>query len=174
MPRRIKGDPLVPPWPGSADEQASLRARAEREREVRELVDVALACADFQAAHDAGFDPVAVRRLAERNAEFAGDLGDLADLLNRESLRPDPGREWTWSLVADCLRALWASERAASWPRRLGRYPGDPMGNRRIDCWLYWSWSASPPSGMLNVSIPCSELPPRDRVPPRGDLRHVD
>ncbi|MFB8001140.1 hypothetical protein [Nocardia sp. NPDC056000] len=125
MPRRVLGDPSVPPWPGSADEQAAQRVRAEQAAVVRERRDRALAIADFGAAEAAGFDPGSVRRLAEVNGEFNRDLTDFAKLLNDESMPPGSAREWTRQLVAECIGALWPSDGEREWPRsQLGQYPG--------------------------------------------------
>jgi hypothetical protein len=119
MPRRIHGDPAVPPWPGSEDERASLRAREAAERQWRERVEAALRTADFAAAEAAGYDPAAVRELARRNAESMGDLGGLARRLNEAA-----GGAWVSSSVAHCIQLLWPRERMDVWPRQHGVFPG--------------------------------------------------
>ncbi|MDT0344386.1 hypothetical protein [Streptomyces litchfieldiae] len=121
MPRRIPGDPAVPPWSGNEDERAALRAREAELRRWRERVDAALRVADFAAAEAAGHHPAAVRELARRNAESQGDLDDLARQLNESGL---PGRAWDGASVAYCLQLLWPRERYRDWPRHQGRYPG--------------------------------------------------
>ncbi|MGP3969255.1 hypothetical protein [Streptomyces sp. 6N223] len=124
MPRRVHGNPAVPPWPGSEEERAAIRAREAEERRRRERVAAALRAADLAAAEAAGYAPAAVRALARRNAESLDDLGDLARRLNEAGAHPGPGRLWDAMSVADCIRLIWPHERLASWPREQGTFPG--------------------------------------------------
>jgi DNA-directed RNA polymerase subunit RPC12/RpoP len=124
MPRRMLGDPTVEPWPGSSEEREELRVRAERDRKMRERVSAALRLADFPAAEACGYEPAAVRRLAQINAETGGDVEDIANRLNLEGHVPAAGQEWEGFAVAACISTLWPHTDHDRWPDEYGMYPG--------------------------------------------------
>jgi hypothetical protein len=125
MPRRVYGDRSVDQWPGSADQKAALRIRAESERHLQHRIRIALQWADIPAAIRAGYGEAGVLELARRNASFAGDLDDLADHLNSAGLPARPGTVWDRRAVSEAIRLVWPQELASVWPHRdLGTYPG--------------------------------------------------
>ncbi|MFI0470853.1 hypothetical protein ACH347_42910 [Saccharopolyspora sp. 5N102] len=119
MPRRVPGDLAVEPWEGSAEQLELARVSADHERLLRERVDAALRLADVEAAAAAGYQPSAVRRIAQLNAETIGDVGYLARQLTGEG-----HSGWTALDVTACIRLLWPPERADQWPHGYGTYPG--------------------------------------------------